>query len=155
VQFLDRELREAPAFRVWESLTIRVWYECDEPPADTLGLAVGFHRESDLSPICQFSTARVARDADLAGYRDAPFRTAPARTGYIEARMPSLQIADGTYLVSIGLLPNKPDSVEFYEFRYLFYRLAVLRDGYSLAGLAFYPQVDWRHQPDAAMPASP
>jgi ABC-type polysaccharide/polyol phosphate transport system ATPase subunit len=148
VQFLDGDLREAPAFRRWESLTIRVWYECDgEPPSETLGLAVGFHRESDLSPICQFSTARVTRDSEIAAYESAPFRTRPSRTGYIEARMSPLQLADGTYLVSVGLLPNKLESVEFYEFRYLFYRTAILRDGYSLAGLAFSPHVDWRHQP--------
>ena len=60
--------------------------------------------------------------------------------------MSPLQIADGTYLVSVGLLANHPDSVEFYEFRYLFYRISILRDGHSLAGLSFYPLVQWRHR---------
>lgn len=61
--------------------------------------------------------------------------------------MSPLQIADGTYLVSVGLLANHPNSVEFYEFRYLFYRISVLRDGHSLSGLAFYPLIQWQHQP--------
>jgi hypothetical protein len=151
VEFLDQRGAESAAFRMWESLTIRVWYECDgPPPEDTLGLAIGFHREGDLSPICQFSTARATRDSELPGYDRAPFRRRAASHGSIEARMSPIQLVDGTYLVSIGLLPNRPDVVEFYEFRYLFYRLTVLRDGFSLAGLAFYPIVDWSHRPNAS-----
>jgi lipopolysaccharide transport system ATP-binding protein len=147
VAFVDANGAESTVFRMWESLAIRVRYRCDSsPPKDTLGLAIGFHRESDMVPICQFSTARVSRDAELAEYDRAPFRKRAAPRGCIEAVISPLQMADGTYLVSVGLLANQPDSVEFYEFRYLFYRISILRDGHSLAGLAFYPLVQWRHQ---------
>lgn len=148
VEFLDSGQKPISAIRMWETLHIRVAYRCKgELPSDTLGLAVGFHREHDMSPVCQFSTARVTRDADLPSYDATPFRVRPAQRGVIEARMHPVQLADGTYLVSIGLLPNKPDSVEFYEFRYLFYRVSVIRNGYSLSGLAFYPLVEWTHEP--------
>lgn len=148
VDFLDGRLQPATTFRIWDTLLIRVWYHCEgEPPSDTLGLAVGFYREHDLSPICQFSTARVTRDAELSRYDSAPFRIRAQRTGYLEARMSPIQLADGSYLVSLGLLPNKTDSIEFYEFRHLFYRISIVRDGYSLAGLAFHPMVDWTHEP--------
>jgi hypothetical protein len=99
--------------------------------------------------VCQFSTARATRDSELLVYDEAPFRRRAASHGWIEARMSPIQLVDGAYLVSIGLLPNKPDIVEFYEFRYLFYRLSILRDGFSLAGLSFYPMVEWSHRPDA------
>ncbi len=150
VEFLDEHDAVATAFRVWEAMTIRVWYSCEgESPAETLGLAIGFHRESDLSPICQFSTGRVTRDAELTAYDDAAFRRRAADKGFIEARIAPIQFADGTYLVSIGLLPNSPESTQFYEFRYLFYRVSILRNGFSLAGLAFYPLVQWRHAPES------
>jgi hypothetical protein len=103
-----------------------------------------------LAAICQFSTARVTRDVELATYEQAAFRVRAGMRGYIEARISPIQIADGSYLVSIGLLANKPDTVEFYEFRYLFYRLAIVRDGHSLAGVAFYPLVQWHHDPSPA-----
>ena len=159
VEFLDHEGNENTAFRMWESMTVRVTYRCDdEPPPDTLGLAIGFHRETDMSPICQFSTARVPRDADLETYLSAPYRLRAGRVGTFEARMAPIQIADGTYLVSIGLLPNRPDSVDFYEFRYLFYRISIIRDGHTLLGLSFYPLVEWEHTPregDVAAPEQP
>jgi ABC-type polysaccharide/polyol phosphate transport system ATPase subunit len=146
VEFLDERECETAVFRIWQAMTIRVWYRCNgEPPEESLGLAIGFHRESDMAPICQFSTARVTRDTELASYDAAQFRVRPAASGYIEARMSPIQLADGSYLVSVGLLPNKPDSVEFYEFRYLFYRLSIARDGHTLLGLAFYPNIEWRH----------
>lgn len=154
VEFLDETGAASRVFRIWASAIIRVWYHCDgSPPPETLGLAIGFHREHDLVPICQFSTARVTRDADLAAYEQAPFRKPAGANGYIEARMAPIQIADGSYLVSVGLLANKPDSVEFYEFRYLYYRVAIVRDGYSLGGVAFYPLVEWRHHPGEVAPA--
>ena len=155
VQFLDDAGVESSVFRIWESMTIRVRYACDGPsPPETLGLAIGFHREADMSPICQFSTARVTRDAELGNYEAAPFRLRAGDRGHIEARMSPVQIADGSYLVSVGLIPNKPDSTEFYEFRYLFYRIAIARDGYSLVGLAFYPMVAWTHRRNDG-PSSP
>jgi ABC-type polysaccharide/polyol phosphate transport system ATPase subunit len=150
VEFLTADGTPAQTFRIWETMSIRVWYYCEgEPPGDTLGLAIGFHRDSDMSPVCQFSTARVTRDAELPDYEASAFRVRAGKTGYIEACMSPIQLADGSYLVSVGLLPNKPDVVEFYEFHYFFYRVAIVRDGYSLAGLAFYPMIGWSHAPCA------
>jgi ABC-type polysaccharide/polyol phosphate transport system ATPase subunit len=148
VEFLDVQQRPVTAVRMWETLHIRVRYQCvGEVPDQSLGLAIGFHREHDMSPVCQFSTARVTRDTDLSTYEAAPFRIRAGQRGVIEARMSPVQLADGSYLVSVGLLPNKPDTVEFYEFRYLFYRISIIRNGYSLAGLAFHPLVEWTHEP--------
>jgi ABC-type polysaccharide/polyol phosphate transport system ATPase subunit len=146
VEFLDSDGVPSAVFRIWEVMRIRVVYRCvGGPPSDTLGLAVGFYRESDMSPICQFSTARVTRDADVASYDGAPFRLHAGASGCIEATMSPIQLADGVYLVSVGLLPNRPDVVEFYEFRHLFYRISIVRDGYPLIGLSFYPMVTWTH----------
>jgi ABC-type polysaccharide/polyol phosphate transport system ATPase subunit len=148
VEFLDERGAPQSVFRFWTTMSVRVWYRCNGPvPDETLGLAIGFHREHDLVPVSQFSTSRVTRDAELAEYDAVPFRRRPAAAGYIEARIAPVQFADGTYLVSVGLLPNKPDSTEFYEFHYFLYRIAIVRDGYSLSGLAFYPMVSWTHQP--------
>ena len=148
VEFVDAAGSPSFVFRTWDTMTIRVKYTCEGPiPEQTLGMAVGFHREQDLSPICQFSTARVTTDQELPGYAESPFRRVAGSAGVIEAVMSPIQLADGQYLVSVGLLPNKQDTVEFYEFRYLFYRLSIVRSGHSLAGLAFYPLITWHHRP--------
>jgi ABC-type polysaccharide/polyol phosphate transport system ATPase subunit len=153
VEFLDANGVGTTAFRLWETMRIRVWYRCNgEPPAETLGVAIAFFNEPNRSPVCQFSMARVTRDIELATYADAPFRRRAGSKGYIEATMSPIQLADGTYLVSVGLLPNKPDTVEFYEFRHFFYRITIVRDGRALTGLAFHPLIAWSHEPESERP---
>lgn len=153
VQFVDARGDESTAFRMWESMRIRVHYSCpDEIPADTLGMAVGINRLGDLVSICQFSTARVTRDVELADYLDQPYRRKPWRAGIVEACIDPIQLADGQYLVSLGLLPNSPSVVEFYEYHHYFYPIAIIRDGFSITGTAFSPLVTWKHDPrDAAV----
>lgn len=148
VEFLDGVGRPATAFRRWEAITIRVWYYCEgEPPHETLGLALGIHRMGDMLRISHFSTSAVARDDELATYNQAPFRKPPGQTGYIEATINPIQLAEGEYWVSVGLLPNSPVLVEFYEQRLDFYPLTIIRDGRDLRGLIYYPLVKWNHQP--------
>ena len=146
VSFLDRDGNEATAFRTWDALRIQLHYSCaDDVPEETLGMAVGINREHDLLAVCQFSTARVTRDVDLRTYGEAPFRRRAGRTGVIEACVDPIQFAEGTYLVSVGLLPNLPSAVEFYEYRHFYYPITIVRAGFSLTGTAFYPLVTWRH----------
>jgi hypothetical protein len=146
VVFTDAAGQETSAFRMWEDLRIRVHYSCpDSIPDETLGMAVGINRQSDMVSVCQFSTARVTRDADLRTYDQEPFRRRAGRSGVIEARVAPVQFADGEYLVSVGILPNSPNIVEFYEYHHYYYRISIIREGFSLVGTAFYPLVTWRH----------
>ena len=147
VAFVDEEGNESAAFRMWESLRIRVHYSCPgEIPEPTLGMAVAINREHDLLSVCQFSTARVTRDTELRDYDGAPYRRRAGRSGILEARLAPLQLADGDYIVSVGILPNAPNIVEFYDYHHYHYRITIVRDGSSLAGTVFYPLVSWRHQ---------
>ena len=147
VAFVDEEGNESAAFRMWESLRIRVHYSCPgEIPEPTLGMAVAINREHDLLSVCQFSTARVTRDTELRDYDGAPYRRRAGRSGVLEARLAPLQLADGDYIVSVGILPNAPNVVEFYDYHHYHYRITIVRDGSSLAGTVFYPVVSWRHQ---------
>ena len=150
VEFLDGGGKQTAVFQVWDTMIVRVWYHCEaEIPEDTLGLALSVNRKADLEKISQFSTGRVTNDAELVNYEESPNRIQPGRTGYIEGRIEPLQLADGQYLVSVGLLPNHPETVNFYEYHHLFYPISVLRSGYPLSGLIYYPMVSWKHQPDA------
>ena len=107
--------------RTWEDLVIEVEYSCNENdlPIETLGLAIGIERESDLTLISQFSTVNYAGN-ETVPYREAPFRTHAGTKGIIRARLPNYSLLAGKYLLSLGLMPNIPGSSEFYEYRHQF-----------------------------------
>jgi ABC-type polysaccharide/polyol phosphate transport system ATPase subunit len=147
VEFLDHTGRPGTAFRRWDAMTVRVWYRCDgEIPHETLGLALGIHRAEDMLRVSHFSTGFMTRDAEIENYEHALFRKRPGATGYIEAVIDPIQLAEGEYWVSVGLLPNHPVLVEFYEQHLDFYPLTILRNGHELRGLVYYPLVSWHHQ---------
>jgi ABC-type polysaccharide/polyol phosphate transport system ATPase subunit len=149
VFLLDSNGYDSRIFRRWERMTIRVQYHCEgEIPKETLGLALGIHRQKDLLRISHFSTMWLARDRDLAEYTQSDFRLRPGQTGTIECTIDPIQLAEGEYLLSVGLGPNNPVVADFYEQRYEAYQITILRDGRELSGLVYYPMVHWNHIPD-------
>ena len=53
---------------------------------------------------------------------------------------------EGDYLISLGLLPNIPGHVEFYEYRHRAYRVRIMPAGYA-SGAVFFPQVVFENRP--------
>lgn len=133
-------------FFTWEALTVEVEYSCPAEfiPVDTLGLAIGIERESDLTPICQFSTANIAGNEQVP-YGEAEFRKAAGTRGILRLVIPKLQMLNGIYLLSLGIVPNVPGTQEFYEYRHRTYKLTIITTGYP-SGAAFYPIVEWSHE---------
>ncbi|MCP3902001.1 MAG: ABC transporter ATP-binding protein [Planctomycetes bacterium] len=149
IEFLDEAGNASHIFRFWESLRIRVWYHCEGAiPEETLGMGVTFVRESDWTNVMQFNTTNVLRDADFADYDKAPYRQQAGRTGYIEACIEPLQLNEGTYALSIGLLANRPYNVDCYELHQFTHRVSIARDG-SVFNAIFRPVVRWEHNPGA------
>jgi ABC-type polysaccharide/polyol phosphate transport system ATPase subunit len=145
VVFRDGSGEPCQVFRTWDAMRIDVHYTCHgEIPEGTLGLRIGIERESDPALITQFGTILPA-GTETQAYADAPFRRQASKCGVISAVFPSLQMMNGDFLVSVGLLPNIPDAVDFYEFRHRGYKLRVIAAGYP-SGAAFYPLVEWEHK---------
>lgn len=145
VVFRDGSGEQRQVFRTWDTLRIDVHYTCHgEIPEETLGLGIGIERESDLALIAQFSTVLPAGN-ETVEYADAPFRRQASKSGVISAVFPSLQMMNGDFLVSLGVLPNIPGAVDFYEYRHRSYTLRVVSAGYP-SGAAFYPLVEWEHK---------
>ena len=146
IVFCDEKGEPRSIFRTWDTMRIDVHYSCQgDIPDETLGMAVGIERESDLVQISQFGTVLPAGNETI-DYDAAPFRTRAARSGVISAVFPSLQMMNGDFLVSVGILPNIPGTVDFYEYRHRSYKLRVIAAGYP-SGAAFYPLVEWQHNP--------
>ncbi len=146
VEFLDANDVPIQAVRFWDSLKIRVWYSCEgEIPEESLGIAYGIERESDLALICQFNTVNVLRDEDLSTYHEQPYRKKGGRKGYIDVLLSPLQIVPGNYLVSVGLLANIPYTSDFYEYHHRLYKLVIIRNGFPAVG-AFCPISKWEHK---------
>jgi lipopolysaccharide transport system ATP-binding protein len=147
VRFYGKDGKPRRLFRTWEDLTIEVEYSCpaDRIPVETLGLAIGIERNSDLTLIAQFNTVNYAGN-ETHDYHDAPFRVPTGPKGAIRAFLPQLQMMNGEYLVSLGLMPNIPGAAEFYEYHHRAYSLQVVSAGYP-SGAAYYPIVEWSHQP--------
>jgi ABC-type polysaccharide/polyol phosphate transport system ATPase subunit len=144
VIFCDEAGVESTLFRTWDMLRFEVHYHCEgEIPKETLGLAIAIRRESDLSLIAQFNTNNPAGNETIP-YEAASFRRRPGRQGVISCTFPSLQMLEGDYVISIGIMPNIQNHVDFYELHYKVYKLRVIPAGYP-SGAAFYPICEWRH----------
>jgi ABC-type polysaccharide/polyol phosphate transport system ATPase subunit len=131
VRFLSETGDAETMFRTWDRFSICVDYHCDgEAPLETLGLAIGIERERDLLLVSQFSTINPTgherRDiATAKGLRRA------AKIGQFTVDLGELQLMEGDYLISLGLLPNIPGHVEFYEYRHRAYRVRIIPAGYA------------------------
>jgi ABC-type polysaccharide/polyol phosphate transport system ATPase subunit len=154
VELLDARGRLSTTFKVWEPMTIRVWYSCaDELPQETLGLALAINRRSDLMCVMQANTQNARTDDEVMRYADAPFRTRPGRQGMIEAYVNPMQLQVGEYLLSVGILPNIPDTWAFYEYHHHAYQIFVMNNGWSF-GSIYGPIIEWRHKPGAVASAA-
>jgi ABC-type polysaccharide/polyol phosphate transport system ATPase subunit len=154
VELLDARGRPNRNFKVWEPMTIRVWYSCDGAlPAETLGLALAVNRRSDLMCVMQANTQNARTEEERQHYREAPFRVLPGQCGMIEARVQPMQLQVGEYLLSVGILPNIPETWAFYEYHHHAYQLFVINNGWSF-GSIYGPLIEWRHQPGLAAGAA-
>jgi len=146
VSFLTADGVPRRVFRTWDHLVIEVAYSCpeDEIPFDTLGLAIAIERERDLILVSQFSTA------NFAGYETPDtrfsFKKIAKSKGVIGVKLPRLQLLEGQYIVSLGLLPNVAGRVDFYEYHHRVYKIAVIPAAYQ-SGAVFYPIAEWFHDP--------
>jgi ABC-type polysaccharide/polyol phosphate transport system ATPase subunit len=146
VEFLDGGRRQTDKFRFGEPLILRVTYECllEEIPSYSCGLAVAFTSVPEHQAVMYFNTNYPHSDRELMNYDEAPYRQFRGRRGVIEGRIPAVQLKPGEYLVSIGILPNRQDLHEFYEYRHMAYRAFVLPNGFPEPSV-FYAQVEWHH----------
>jgi hypothetical protein len=146
VRILGGDGVQRKVFRTWENVTVEVEYSCPAEylPFESLGLAIGIERESDLVLIAQFNTVNYVGN-ETVGYHEAPHRKVPATHGVMRAFLPRLQMMNGSYLLSLGLIPNRPGAEDFYEYHHRTYPIRVVTDGYP-SGAAFYPIVEWRHE---------
>jgi hypothetical protein len=113
---------------------------------ESCGLAAAFTSTPDHIAVMYFNTNYPHSDEEIAVYDKQPFRQYRGRTGVIEAVIPFLQVKAGQYLVSLGILPNRQEMHEFYEYYHLAFPIAVVANGFPEPSV-FYPMVEWRHGP--------
>lgn len=146
VQFLDGGGTQTSTFKFGETMRLRVVYEClmDSLPQYSCGLAVAVTSLPDHQAVMYFNTSYPHSDEEILNYDERPFRQYRGRRGVIEARIPFVQLKPGEYLVSLGILPNRQDLHEFYEYRHMAYRIVVLPNGFPEPSV-FYAHVEWMH----------
>ena len=146
ISIVDSQMRRRKTFYTWEDVIIKVDYICreDSIPHETLGLAIGVERDSDLVLISQFSTCNYS-GREEGHYLEAPFRIRAGAKGSISAKINENQMLSGVYLLSIGLAPNVPMTAEFYEYHHRAYKINIVNTGFG-SGAVFYPDVEWAHE---------
>ena len=145
IEFLKADGTPAPVIQTFDTLHVNVHYTCiGQLPAETLGIGIGIERERDMVLVAQFNTVNPA-GFETNAYDDEPFRIQPGRRGVMRAVLPSLQLLEGKYLVSVGLCPNIQGVSEFYEYHHRVYQLSVIPAGYA-SGAVYYPKVEWQHR---------
>ncbi|KQK29383.1 hypothetical protein ARD30_17500 [Bosea thiooxidans] len=144
VEFLDAQMKAQNVFRTWDEMNIIVKYHVDgDVPKEELAIAVGIEREKDLLLVSQFGTANPSGDLDRDDelYNIVDFAR---ESGAYHIRFPKIDMIEGDYLVSLGLLPKIQGHVEFYEYRHRFYRIKIIKSSAMQAGV-FYPRFELRH----------
>jgi energy-coupling factor transporter ATP-binding protein EcfA2 len=144
VELLDEIGGERQIFYPQDTLRIKVSYSASsEGIGKSLGMAVAIERESDMLLVTNFSTCNVSDDSEHADYYLQPFRKNKAvSNGFIEVIIKPIQLLEGRYLISLGLIENVPLAVNFYEYRHRFYGLTIARSGVQLASV-FEPVIEW------------
>lgn len=147
VEFLNARGEPTRQFRFGEAFRLRVSYECLLPnlPEASCGVAAAFTSADELQHVMYFNTNYPHSEWEMRNYDEQPFRKGRYRRGVIEARIPFVQVKPGDYLVSVALLPNMPEAHQFYEQRYLAYRISVAANGFPEPSV-FYPMVEWTHE---------
>jgi len=147
VEFLDESGCVTDYFRFGETLRLSVRYRWvgTGDPDQTIGLAVALHRKADMINVCHFNTNQVHSDGELADYNGPEWRLARHTKGRLEAIIQPLQLCEGRYLVSLGILPNVPGVSDFYEYHHCMYEISVGRNGYP-EPTVFYPLVRWTNE---------
>lgn len=151
VTFVNAQGEPETMFRTWDPFAIRIDYHLEgETPAHELGVGVGIERDRDLLLVAQFSTIQpcghLQQDQDTSASLGAA-----RRRGTMVIDLGELQLLEGDYLLSLGLLPNVPGHVDFYEYHHRVYRFRVIPAGYQ-SGAVMYPRVRYanieRMEPD-------
>lgn len=144
VSFLEGARNLSYVFRTWGKMIVEVDYHCEgDIPEDCLGLAVAIEREIDMVLISQTSTVMpTGRDTDADVISS---QSPPGRRGTIRMEMPEIQLLEGTYLFSVGLLPDAEAQNEFYEYHHRVYRIKVLPSKRVGPAGIFYPALTWKH----------
>lgn len=139
---------ERTLLRFGEPFRLQVDYEClmAELPDASCGVAAAFRRTADMQSIAYFNTNYPHSDDELRDYYQQEFRRYVGRRGTVEAYMPKLQLKPDEYLLTVGILPNRPTPHEFYELHYLQYPITVLSNGRDIPA-AFYPNVTFTYGP--------
>lgn len=142
VTFLTDGDRPETTFRTWDRLKIRVDYHCDEGmPSEDLGLAIAMEREHDLLRVFQINTNNVSGNERMDVENAKKYRPAYLRGSFI-ADFGEVEVMAGRYLISVGLMPNIPGGVDFFEYHHRTYRITVFDSGYA-SGATIYPRVAW------------
>lgn len=147
VRWLYSDGRAATAIRTGDSVRLEVEYSCARPKdiAGSFGLSLALNRRHDHLLVAMFSTVNPLRDEELRDYEKAPFRTPARRRGRLIAEFPHFELLCGEYLLSLGIQPNEPGTVEFHEYHHMRYLISVIRTGYP-SGAILHPNVNWRHE---------
>jgi len=143
VKTFDKDRKESSTFRFWEKLIIRIevaWVGAGEPD-QTVGAALAINRRDGQS-MCLFNTNQVHDDKEMDRYLEPTWRSASFRHGIIEATVDPLQLCEGEYYLSVGILPNIAGVIDFYEYRHFAINFSVLRNGYP-EPTVYYPMVEW------------
>lgn len=144
VRFLDCNDEPKTTFQTWDRLSIEVAYHVNEGEvSDNLSVAFGIERERDLLLVSQFGSANPSGNMSMDVSTTASLRP-PLNRGLIRTTLQKLQLLEGDYLISVGLLPNVPNIVDFYEYRHRAYKLRVVPAGYP-SGAVYYPDATYEH----------
>lgn len=138
VELLDHNRQATTILTSLRPFTLRISYHCDGPlPDQTLGVAIAVNQFGDLAPIMQWFTHNIRPTESRETYATAEFRKPPFRRGLIELDFANTAFRSGTYVLSVGLLPNVPGSWWFWEYRHFHLQFIVDDGGLGIGAFTY------------------
>jgi ABC-type polysaccharide/polyol phosphate transport system ATPase subunit/SAM-dependent methyltransferase len=138
VEILDANRNPTTSLTTTKPWTIRLAYHCEgEIPDETLGVALSVNQDGDLTPVMQWFTHNIRPNENRESYADAQIRKRPTRRGVLELSYNEVPFRNGTYILSIGILPNTPGNWWFWEYRHLYYKFRVEDRGLGVGAFTY------------------
>jgi ABC-type polysaccharide/polyol phosphate transport system ATPase subunit len=142
---VDEKGEEAEVFSLWRPFTFEVEYETDAILSEPLAIAIAIHDANTGQLISQFGTATCLHHQDLLQFGHRKFDRLPGRRGRFTVSMRHLELCQGEYLLSFGLLPARPDNnYEFYDYRGYCKRFRVVSTLFAPPSV-FVPNAEYEH----------
>jgi ABC-type polysaccharide/polyol phosphate transport system ATPase subunit len=136
---------ESSVFSVGRPLTIEVDYETLKEIPEPIGIALAINEAQTGTLVTQIGTVNSIHASEFLGYGKRDFDKTPGAMGRFYVDLKPLQLCEGEYLLSLGLMLTRQGNPEFLDYKGYCKRFRVVSTVFSPPGF-FVHNAQYRHE---------